>query len=481
MTSRKRIFSVVLALAAVAVVALLVALTLIELDSPELGRVVLARVGQAAGLRMGAESFRWNLIRGLEITRLQARGALPHGRLELSARRLIVKHRLLPLLTGRIVANQAVLEEADVLLVDRAVPRWKQRLQKKRQRRRRRARRAATAKSATETDRQTVPRAVSARGWQVSIDIVALELTNAHLALEKLPAGERQMELDGLDLSLRDVRFAPGGETPLLDAAAHGRFSFDRIQIGETVAHHADGRLELEDGRLRIERLSLLLPSGRYTVDHLEVDLSHEPASYAVRLSGEALDSGVLLGAGPDIDMGSSMLNFDGSGVGSGLEQLEGEGMLTLSPGSLPPLPMLSTIDDLVGSHLVGTPFDELQIPFRLQGNRILVDSLEIPAGRARLSITGWTDRAGNISARVIVSAPGEQVELTRVPERLLDALTDEDGTIALSFNISGTRTRPRVAPDLPEMSDRSRRELERMLKQELQEKLRSFLQRQPG
>ena len=59
-----------LLLAAAAVAALLaiaaVAVLFIEFDSPELGRLALARIGDSSGLDLEAEGFRLNLLRGLE-------------------------------------------------------------------------------------------------------------------------------------------------------------------------------------------------------------------------------------------------------------------------------------------------------------------------------------------------------------------------------------------------------------------------------
>lgn len=79
----------------------LLALLWIEIDSAELGRGLLARAGERAGLRIEAEGFRWNLASGLELDRVEARAGVRHGRLELAAHRLTFKHRLLPLASDR--------------------------------------------------------------------------------------------------------------------------------------------------------------------------------------------------------------------------------------------------------------------------------------------------------------------------------------------------------------------------------------------
>ncbi len=93
--------------------------------------------------------------------------------------------------------------------------------------------------------------------------------------------------------------------------------------------------------------------------------------------------------------------------------------------------------------------------------------------GHARLELSGWTDRSGALSLRVVVSAPRERIKIDGLSGPLLDSLTDAEGTSSLSFKVGGSRHHPRVVPDLPEMSGRSRRQLERILKQQLRELLK--------
>ena len=93
----------------------LAALLFLEFDSPRLGRWALARASAATGLEVRAEAFRLRPARGLVLEAPSARGRRPDGsRIDASADRLVLEHRLLQLLRGRVAVDSLVLERPRV-------------------------------------------------------------------------------------------------------------------------------------------------------------------------------------------------------------------------------------------------------------------------------------------------------------------------------------------------------------------------------
>ena len=85
-------------------------------------------------------------------------------------------------------------------------------------------------------------------------------------------------------------------------------------------------------------------------------------------------------------------------------------------------------------------------------------------------------ERDGTLDLRMAVDAPRNRLGTDELPGEVLDALTDEQGRTRVAFSVSGTRDRPRVAPDLPALGRSQRRRLERLLERELTERLRELL-----
>src|SRR5215510_6477262 len=112
-----------LLLVAVAVIGVaLAALALTGFSSPALGRALLDRAGAAAGARLEADEFRLSVLRGISLRNVRAAGTYPGGRYELTLDRLLFQHRLLSLLTGRLVVDRIRLERPRALLVETAAP-----------------------------------------------------------------------------------------------------------------------------------------------------------------------------------------------------------------------------------------------------------------------------------------------------------------------------------------------------------------------
>src|SRR4051794_7097795 len=81
-------------LAAALMVVALAVLLLVDFDSPQLGKAVLERVSAQTGLKIEADAFRLNLVRGLRMEGVRVASQSPSGKLTLQAKGFLAEHRL---------------------------------------------------------------------------------------------------------------------------------------------------------------------------------------------------------------------------------------------------------------------------------------------------------------------------------------------------------------------------------------------------
>ncbi len=140
---------------------------------------------------------------------------------------------------------------------------------------------------------------------------------------------------------------------------------------------------------------------------------------------------------------------------------------------------MLEDIDRILGDgKLVGVGFEPAEVHFQIDPESIRLAPFEIAVQDLRLQIAGSMDRNGVLDLSAAISAPRDRMELRDLPDEVLDRLADDQGRVSISFQIRGTRDRPRVIPDLPELTrdelDRLEEHLKSKLKEALDELLRS-------
>ncbi|MFQ5791778.1 MAG: hypothetical protein ACE5JI_14995, partial [Acidobacteriota bacterium] len=105
---------------AVSLLVVLAALSFVDFDTPRLGQVVMERASRATGARLSATGFRLNLLRGLVLEGVQAESELPGGRYRIDLDRLVLEHRWLPLLSGKLAVNRIVLKRPRLELLESA-------------------------------------------------------------------------------------------------------------------------------------------------------------------------------------------------------------------------------------------------------------------------------------------------------------------------------------------------------------------------
>ncbi len=474
--SPRRRLLLVPAVALAALVLLAGVLLFVDFDSPRLGRALLDRVADESGVRIRAESFRLNLLRGLELGGIAAEGELPGGPIAVGAEALVFRHRLAPLLRRELQFERVVVERPRIVMgPSGTAPAAGKRGRGGRDRDVARAPgEGATASAAEAGEGGRLP---------LTIRIGEIRLVDGSLSIvgEGGPA-----EIRGFDVALRDLgldREAPGG---LRGLAAAGSLRADEVVVGETRATGAEGRVRFEDGHLRVEELRFETVEGRFLVSAMDLDLGRDPFRYTFTLRGEPLDANAMVGVPGRGGLGAARLTLEARGAGAESSGLDGEGAISLDAGSLPETPALAAVDALLGRPVVvGSRYEPLEARFTVRRGRVRFEPFELVTAEFALALAGELGLDGSLDLKVEARLPRAGLDVAEVPAAVLDALTDEAGRVVVPLRITGTRERPKVRPDrdalLGGAARRRTDELKKDLEGELKKKLGRLLGRDDG
>lgn len=464
MNGKRRLLVVLLAALVVLVAAAIVALTR-DYDSPELGRALLARAGHEAGLDVKAEGFRLNLLRGLKLENVEVTSRTPGAGFHARADRLVFTHRLGPLLRGQVRIDEIVLERPAVELVSQAEVRVAPPSGAP----------PPSAEPAPPEPSSTEPPAGEA-GLDLSVSRFAivdgsLVVKNAGAA-EGDAAAEGTTEIRGLDFELRDIALDPAAPSVVQGLTATGEIAADEVVTAATRATDARGKVRVEGGHVRIEDFQLPTAQGRLVVGRLDVDLNADPYGYELTLAGDPLNTNLLLGAGDDGGLGPGNLDLGLSGDGSENGHLAGQGTLAFAAGRLPALPVLSAIQKIVGSTIVGAGYEPFEVHFAVRGDHLAIEPFRIVSGELELELSGTVGFAGALALDSVLRAPREGVEAVEVPKEVVEALTDAEGRVNLPIIIRGSQESPKVAFDRSGWGKMARKRVESEAKKEIGKKL---------
>jgi hypothetical protein len=448
----------------VVVVALGIALTL-DYDSPELGRAILSRLGASADLEIEAEGFHLNLLKGVELAGVRVAGQLPAGAVTATADQLVLKHQFWPLLGGKVVVDEIVLERPVVALYStaEAVPQGAE---------------PAAPPPVEEGASATGEAATSGGG--LALNIESFRIVDGSLTLHPPEGADpaETTEVRGLNLELRQLALDPGASSAILGLSASGDIAADEVRTGTTTASDAKGRLVLADGHFRVEDFGLATAPGRVVVGELDVDLTTDPYTYALQAAGDPLNTNLLLGAAKDGGFGAAHLAFEARGDGSETGNLLGGGTLTLDPGKLPLMPILEQLELLFSdTRIIGADYLPSEIRFGLRGDELKIEPFEIVAGQLTLGAFGTVNFAtGAMDLHLTVNAPRGELELADVPKEILEALTDAEGRTHLPVLVGGSELSPKVAFDKSQWKALAKKRIESEVRKGVEKELTKAL-----
>jgi hypothetical protein len=443
-----------------AAVGLTVLLT-VSWESPRLGAAALAEAGRLAGLELEAGGFRLNLSRGLELRDVRARGDLEAGRLEMTMERLVLAHRLLPLLSGRVVVDELVLERPVIRLL--AVEETA-------------AGPGGPGGGGAPPRSEAVPPAEPPPGGTGGEGGLAVELTRIVIrdgAVTVQYEGEPAplLDLAGVDVELRDLRLDPSAPSALAGLSAEGELTAAEAVLDVLRGRNLSGGIRLAGGHLVLHDLEMPADLGRFRVASLDLDLEQDPMRFDLVLAGDPLAIEEVMGAAAKV-LGTARLDLATTGALGDSFELDGRGRVSFGLGRLPDTPLIAAIDELLPAlDLAGEAHEPFAIDFRLSGDTIVAELFEIAAGGVRFGVEGAAGLDGTLDLRWITRAPRERLASPEIPAEVLEALTGADGLVHLPIEVTGSQTAPLVRFDRSGWAAMARERLRREAEREIGER----------
>ena len=419
------------------IVILGVAFLIWRLDPETLGAAVINRLNQNEGVDITADSFALSPFKGLELQAAQATFVQESGTLNLELDRLLLEHEIWPLLQGRFVVHQIVLEAPRIELVSAPA--------------------GAPAEDGSSSsgggggqgqrDSGTADTAESSESGGLVVDVQSLRIVDGRVVMRTEGSEKAAMEIVDLDVDFNDIVLDPTGASPLEQIKASGTLTAAEIHTEGVTATEARGGISIGDSMIVLSDLALATPNAQLSLPSFEADFTRSPFTYKVEVGG-SVDVNGMMNATTD-GYGPAILTLQGSGTGPDLEGFVGDGTLRLESGTIPSSPWLALVEKLLGASFInGAAYQATDIGLSVAEGRLDIAPFELTSESFKLGSAGWVDLQGPISLRLEVFAPRDLMSIGGVTGDVLDALTDENGWLTVSFDIGGTLAEPDVDLD---------------------------------
>jgi hypothetical protein len=204
------------------------------------------------------------------------------------------------------------------------------------------------------------------------------------------------------------------------------------------------GRLDL-DGQMRIAARH----HGEVLVEPIALRKTSSAVAYQIGATAKSVDVNRLLGVGAS-GLGPASFTVAANGDSPQPEDLRADGTLQLAPGKLPGIKPLALLDKVLGTSVVGTPYQATAVKFALAGDRLTLQPFTLTSGGLRLGVGGSIDASGPLALKVSVAVRRADMKPDRdFSQQTLDALTDKAGWLSFPVTVSGTLEDPSMAPDM--------------------------------
>jgi hypothetical protein len=359
----------------------------LELDAPELGRIALASAGRSFGIDLSAAEYRWSFRRGLVLEGVEASSVVLGGRLTLRLEELVFEHRLLPLLTGTVAIERVKLARPRVKLsslrLDADSPR----------------RPPSAGRPSREEQGREVEEPPERPSTEFYLDVSEVAIEKGALLWQR-EGGRADLSLNGLDLVLSGLSYDSRALTLVHGLDAAGEIRASSVRWAPISVRELHGRLELAKGKIEMRSGALETENGVFDAE-FDLNLNQLPPGYEVRLAGP-WDLQSVMGSADGV--GSVGLEMEASGFGGGFDNLKGTGTVTLKEGKLPPWPLCRAIDmKLDEPALVGSSYEEVTAPFRIEKGHVHLQDLEVRTDRGTLRFEGTVSFDGPVNLKVMV------------------------------------------------------------------------------
>ena len=203
-------------------------------DSPELGQALLDKAGEATGIQMTATGFRFNLLKGVELSGVEASQQDEGREFSFTLDQLIFEHRLLPLLSGTVAIDRIVLERPQFELVESAkkpsgegepkVPKEKK------------------------PPEEGAPSAADDEGG-FALQVRQILIRDGTVVMKK-KGQDGETRIEELDFEMRNLKFDPTAES-LAALSADGELSIGQVLLGTLTMTDVESQFTLGESRFR--------------------------------------------------------------------------------------------------------------------------------------------------------------------------------------------------------------------------------------
>lgn len=429
--------------AAASITLIVVAFLVWRLDPEALGARVIDQINRQSGIELETEKVTLHPMRGLEMTNARLSGRLDSGQVHAQVALLRMKHRVLPLLKGELVVDEVLLLQPRIELVVRSTDQMREEKSRRREQKRlarENRQRTQTSDLSSEQDSQEEERK---RDLRLSIERLALE--DGSFSMRSQDRQRADFSVDDLQLALWRLSFDAAAPSSTQAVSGEGRFSTGRILHGDLEALDSTGSIRLVSGIANLTELNIHSVNTDLMVSALEVFLVQEPPRYTLQAAG-GVDLNGVLGVDKADGFGSVAIELGSEGEGPALDAMVGAGTMTLNAGSIPGIPSVMQIEELVGRPLLtGRQYERTEIEYRLIANRLALEPFEIVGQGANIGGAGEIDLGGAVELDIFLRVPRSTLEAGRLDRESLDSLAESDGSVRVPFEIRGTIEDPQV------------------------------------
>jgi uncharacterized protein involved in outer membrane biogenesis len=263
-------------------IAVIIALLFVEFDSPELGKAVLQRASDAAGIQLSAKRFRLKLIKGLVLENVEANGSYSGGNFYGNAKQLLLEHDLLSLLRGKILIHTVVLQSPEIHLI----PVLETAMEKDR---------SLKAGIGTRKKSQQPHAKETQAAKKLDLQISKLNIKDGTLISLRSNQKEEILHVEGLDLDLKEISTSDTSNT--FGIFANGTFDAKRAQASEISITEIHGNMNATPEKVLLENIHMRHPAGDVEIKVLNINLAANPVSYSMEAKSSAVNMNYVLNA----------------------------------------------------------------------------------------------------------------------------------------------------------------------------------------
>ena len=456
----RTLLKILLAVVVLAAVVLAVALST-DFDSPRLAEAVVSMAAERGGIDLEIDRFGFNLRKGLVLEGVRARSVAAGELLEVRLGRLVLEHRLWPLLKGEVVIDRLLIERPVVEMVS-ADPRS--------------ARQPSGASAAADIDASAAAGTASTADEgspRLHFEIGEVILRDGRVTSSSA-GGAGSTTLEGLNLTLRNIVLDAEIASAILGLSGQGWLEARSLSLGEHRLEDIATSFSVENGRYRLDAFETEAGTAHLRVRDTEIDLAQNPYRYRFEIVADGVEMNRLLGV--ESGLGSARAEVRANGEGGGPQGAVAEISARLEGGRLPSSTLLARIDRALGTTFDAAAYEALDIEVSLADNVLEIDPFEIVTEIARLRIGGTVVLGDSLDLRIAVGVPRDLFTRQDVSEEILDVLTDGRSWLTVPLRVTGTVENPSFGPDIEAIGEATRY-LAEQVRESLRERARSELE----